>query len=329
MRFTKISAALLAFAFLSAPTFAHGAVGESFITGRFILDNSEFTCNHCVVTLLGGGVRPVATALLDMSGTFVFNHVPPGAYTIHADLDGFEPVNQEVDASDIKSRLTLMISLVRKRVVQSSDPKIVDVSELTDRYPKKAVSLFEKGSDSLKNKKTNDAIKYLQNAVELAPTFYAAHNQLGIALREAGRDDEAEVEFRKAHELNSTAVEPLLNLTGIYLDHNEPDRAVAAGEEAVKVNSRSGPAFFSLGIALYKAAMLDRAETALRRALELAPKLSTARLVLANVYLKLQRYDNTLEQLNKYIFENPDGDQRRAALQLRDELLKAKVVQAP
>jgi hypothetical protein len=38
--------------------------------------------------------------------------------------------------------------------------------------------------------------------------------------------EDAEREFLKAHELNSTAVEPLLNLTTVYLDENKPDRAV-------------------------------------------------------------------------------------------------------
>ena len=70
----------------------------------------------------------------------------------------------------------------------------------------------------------------------------------------------------KAHDLNSTGVEPLVNLVTLYLDENEPVRAVTVGEQAVKANSHSGPAFFSLGMALYKAAMLDRAEAALKRA---------------------------------------------------------------
>jgi len=134
--------------------------------------------------------------------------------------------------------------------------------------------------------------------------------------------EDAEREFLKAHELNSTAVEPLLNLTTVYLDENKPDRAVDTGEQAVKANSKSAPAFFGLGMALYKAALLDRAERALTQALELAPKMPDARLLLANVYLKLHRYDNTLEQLNLYIAENPNGQQVRAVRDMREQLLQ-------
>src|SRR5262249_58151890 len=164
-----------------------------------------------------------------------------------------------------------------------------DVSEFLDRYPKKAVSYFEKGSQLLKKKKNEEAVKYFQNAVDLAPNFYEAHNQLGLAYKEVGRLDDAEQEFLTAHKLNSSNVDPLLSLTALYLDRNDPGRAITAGEQAVKANSHSAFAFFSLGVALYKAAQLDRAETALRRALDLAPKMGGVRLMLANVYLKLRQ----------------------------------------
>ena len=104
---------------------------------------------------------------------------------------------------------------------------------------------------------------------------------------------------------------------------------MSTSEEAVKANSHSAPAFLNLGIALYKAAMPDRAEVALKRALELAPKMASVRLMLANVYLKLHRYDNVLEQLNTYVAENPRGEQLKAVTQMRDELLKAKEAARP
>jgi hypothetical protein len=57
--------------------------------------------------------------------------------------------------------------------------------------------------------------------------------------------------------------------------------------------------------------------------------MGTVRLMLANVYLKLRRYDNTLEQLNAYIAENPKGQQIGDAVQMRDRLLQVKDVERP
>jgi hypothetical protein len=50
--------------------------------------------------------------------------------------------------------------------------------------------------------------------------------------------------------------------------------------------------------------------------------MAKVRLMLANVYLKLHDYDNTLQQLTSYIAENPQGEQFQAAVALRDQLLR-------
>jgi tetratricopeptide (TPR) repeat protein len=329
MRFGKTAGI---FAALVVLLFNLGLVeaAEQLVTGRLLFENNGFTCDQqCKVTLLTSGVQPIQTVFADVSGHFTFNGIPRGPYSIRVEIEGFEPVTQPVDTFYAGREMTIIVPLVRKRVTATTGSGIVNISEFTERYPKKAVSFFEKGMESLRKKKNDEAIKYLRQAVELAPTFYEAHNQLGLAYVNAGRMDEAEQEFVKAHDLNSTSVDPLLNLTTLYLDENQPERAVTAGEQAVKANSRSAPAFFSLGVALYKAAQLDRAEAALKRALDLAPKMANIRLMLANVYMKLRRYDNTLEQLNSYIAENPRGRELDAVLKMRDQLLEARASERP
>jgi tetratricopeptide (TPR) repeat protein len=330
---------VLFFAIFLSTNSARAATGQT-VSGRLVFENGDFACDHCVVSLLANGVRPISTTYAngvrpisttyaDLSGHFAFASVPAGAYTIHVEIDGFEDVNQQIDTGTVALEANVLITLVRKRPKLTSGGKVVNISEFLELYPKKAVSFFEKGTDAMRDNKNADAVKYFREAIELAPTFYEAHNQLGMAYKLAGRTDDAEREFLKAHELNSTSVDPLLNLTGLYLDENQPDRAVNTGEEAVKANSHSAPAFFDLGVALYKTARFDRAETALKRALELAPKMAAVRLMLANVYVKLRRYDNTLEQLNAYISENPHGAQLAAAQQMRDQLLALKETQQP
>jgi Tfp pilus assembly protein PilF len=314
---------------LSSAAVFGAPVPEQTISGTMLSEGGEFSCEHCPVTLLATGGRPVATAYLDSAGHFAFPGVPPGSYTIHAQIEGFEEVNQPVDANEgLGLGMNVLITVARKGGHAAPiNGGIVNISEFLDAYPKKAVEAFKKGQDYRKNKKDEQAMKSFETAIKIAPEFYQAHTELGILYKEAGRVDDAETEFIKAHELNRKNIEPLLNLTTLYIDENKPERAVSASEEAVKANSRSAPAFLNLGIALYKAAMLDKAEVALKRALELAPKMAAVRLMLANVYLKLRQYDNLMEQLNTYIAENPHGEQLQAVVQMRDQLLKAKEAQ--
>jgi len=332
MRAIKGFVVLAGFVFsISCPVLSRAAVPEQTISGTLMLEHGPFQCDQCVISLLANGVRPVSTTYLDFGGHFTFRGVAPGSYTIHMEIDGFEDVNLPVDARDclgLGGQVT--ITLVRRGSrSQAGGGNIVDVTEFLDTYPKKAVDAFSKGLEYRKQKKNEEAMKAFEAAIHIAPGFYQAHNQLGLVYKQVGRTDDAENEFLRAHDLNRSNLDPLMNLTSLYIDENKPDRAVSASEEAVKTNSRSAPAFLNLGIALYKAAQLDRAETALKRALELAPKMASVRLMLANVYLKLHRYDNVLEQLNTYIAENPRGEQLKNVIDMRDQLLKAKEADRP
>jgi tetratricopeptide (TPR) repeat protein len=296
---------------------------DRMISGRLIYDNGEFSCDRCVVNLLMSGVRPIASTYADLSGRFSFRSVPRGTYTVHIQIEGFEEVRQEIEIGNgIGHENNVTILLVRAAVqTERATRHIIDASEILDRFPKKAVNAFKKGLDNKKKNKSAQALKNFEEAVRIAPDFYMAHNELGLAYKEAGRFTDAERSFMQAHELNQSSADPLVNLTSLYLEENKPDRAIEAGEQAIKKNSRSASAFFNLGLALYKMAMLDRAENALKKALELAPKMAAVRLMLANVYLKARKRDKLMEQLDSYLAENPKGDRRHDVEQMRERVL--------
>jgi predicted Zn-dependent protease len=74
---------------------------------------------------------------------------------------------------------------------------------------------------------------------------------------------------------------------------------------------------------------LERAEDALKKAFSLAPGMAQVRLVLANIYLSLARYDSVMEQLNGYLAENLDGAQRVDVEEMRQKLITAKEAEQP
>jgi Tfp pilus assembly protein PilF len=321
MRFILV---LMLMIFTSIPEAA--AAGRE-LSGKLIFEAAGVSCNPCRVTLLASSGQPMGMAFADSAGNFTFENIQPGAYMVQVELEGFEKIEQDINVAEGFGGGTTVTVLVTPKPVASSDRSqspVVDASEFLSAYPKKAVEMFKKGLDNKKKGKNDQAIKFFEQAVQISPDFYAAHNELGIAYKQAGRKDDAEREFLSAHELNKSDADPLINLTSLYIDEDKPDLAVATGEAAVKTNSRSANAFFSFGVALYKFAMLDRAEAALKKALELAPKMFQVRLLLANVYLKQQRYDNLMEQLDRYLSENPNGEQRPAVEEMRRTLIKGR-----
>src|SRR5438105_2886871 len=220
MQAMKASVLAGSFFLLCFACLAQAAVPEQTISGTLMSPAGPFQCDQCLISLLANGVRPVGTTYLDLGGHFTFRGVTPGSYTIHMEIEGFEDVNQQVEVRDgfgLGSNVT--ITLVRKATPsQSGGGAIVNIAEFLDTYPKKAVDAFKKGVEYRKQKKNEEAMKAFETAIHIAPGFYQAHNELGITYKEVGRNDDAENEFLRAHDLNRTNVEPLLNLSALYLD---------------------------------------------------------------------------------------------------------------
>ena len=100
MRFLRVSAILFASVLMVCNSnFVQGAPRS--ISGRLMFDNAGFSCEfQCQVTLLASGVRPIQTTFVDLGGRFAFNNIPPGLYTVRVEIEGFETVNQQVEATD-------------------------------------------------------------------------------------------------------------------------------------------------------------------------------------------------------------------------------------
>ena len=266
------------------------------ITGKLMFDQGA-SCETVKVELEVSEMQPIESVYADPSCSFRFMQPVPGSYLIHVDVDGYEEVHQRVDSTDTAGMNVIQMIPAPGRItrrVQRTAPS-ADVSEFLDQYPHKAVDLYHKSLDNRKKGKNDQAINQLQEALKIAPNFYQAHNTIGLLYRDAGRLDNAEEHFVRAHQINSHSPEPLINLSSLYLQEGNAERAAEVSQEAVLENSRSGPALFNLGLALYKLSKLDKAEEMLKRALEVAPKMFQIRLALANVYLKLRRYDNLLD----------------------------------
>jgi tetratricopeptide (TPR) repeat protein len=297
------------------------------ISGKLIFDTGA-TCERVRVELEVAEMQPIETVYADPTCTFKFLQPGNGNYLIHIDVDGYEEIHQRVEASGVDGDGYSVIQMIpapgRVSTKAEHTQASVDVSEMMNQYPKKAVNLFNKALDAHKKQKDPEAIEHLQEALKIAPDFYPALNLLGCLYRDAGQFDKAEEQFVHAHSVNGHNPEPLVNLSSLYLQEDKPERAAEVSQEAVLENARSAPALFNLGLAMYKMSKLDKAEDALKRALDIAPKMSQIHLALANVYLKWRKYDNLLDQLNAYLQQNPNGPQRDQVQKLRDQVLKAK-----
>jgi len=199
---------------------------------------------------------------------------------------------------------------------------VVDVTELSRKYPKKAVQDYEKAREELRKGNSAKAIELFAGVVKLAPDFYAAHNSLGTLYQKASRFRDAENEYKLARELNPRAPEPLVNLGSLYIDEAAAraaegtevvgkilDNALDILEESLKIK-RTAMGYYFLGTAYYRSKFDEEAETNLKLSVEMDSRLAAGQLMLANLYMRQRKWREAVERLDKYLADNPNAADR-------------------
>jgi tetratricopeptide (TPR) repeat protein/2-polyprenyl-3-methyl-5-hydroxy-6-metoxy-1,4-benzoquinol methylase len=117
-----------------------------------------------------------------------------------------------------------------------------------------------------------DAARRYRRILSANPRDYPeVHMNLGLALLQQGKLDEAATTYKEALELRPNDVEGLLNLGNILGDLGKPDEAIACYRKALVVSPDFPDVHNSLGATLYGLGMLDEAVARYHRALEIRP----------------------------------------------------------
>jgi tetratricopeptide (TPR) repeat protein len=222
----------------------------------------------------------------------------------------------------------------------SAGSKVVDIRQLLNPIPDKAQRECDLAAEGLARGDAETAIHHLEKAVELAPEYYDAVNELGAEYLKAGRYEKAEAMLNRARALNPKDPIPLTNLGTLYFQEGERLSSAAAaaadgnlkpGEEsfrkavevlesALQLDPQSPRSNFYLGTALYRIGDYERSESLLRNALSLNNGMQDARLSLLNLYIRQRRYDAALEQISIYLEANPVPPQRQQIERLRTQI---------
>ena len=150
------------------------------------------------------------------------------------------------------------------------------------------------------------AIPELQTTVRLKPDDLDAHNNLGNALRQQMRYDEAADQYR--YVLDHFTPSPGLdtskikfNLATVLGQSGKTDQALTLFAELVAAPNPDAATYKNYGFFLQKAGRSVEAADAFRHASELDPKDGTALLSAGEIYAKNQRYDDAIATLTKAI----------------------------
>jgi tetratricopeptide (TPR) repeat protein len=210
--------------------------------------------------------------------------------------------------------------------------------------------LLTRGDAALRDDQTFGAIEAYSGAIALRSDSMLARLRRGETYQRRGDLEAAARDFRKAAALDPSAIHPLEALGDVLyqlqrysnaadtfaqclrLDDRsarvgyklalsrhrdgDVDAALTAVNQAVRLDDRMADAYYLLGICLREKRRMAEALPALEKAVALAPGLIAAREELADIFAKLNRRGDELEQLQVLAGLDRDHAERQVAVGL-------------
>jgi len=291
----------------------HAQATSGSVIGQIRIAPGNPISKPVLVTLQGRGTV-VGQAYTDDEGHFYFNHLPGNIYHVVINEDGYIPVNERVVSDPETSPMRIVnIYLVPKKSEKPADnaiagenPYLTNEAEYGKLYPPAAVREFKAGEKADRKQKPDDAIAHYTKAIELAPTFYMARNNLGTLYLGKANYAGAEEQFATVIGINPNDASAYFNLGNLCLLKNQYDRALQLVNQGLNKQPSSAFGNFLRGSIYSRQNNTREAEIAYRRSLELDPQMAQTHLALVNLFMQEKRSADAVAELKAFLKEFPE-----------------------
>lgn len=322
-----------------------GNGGKHSIRGRIFFPSGRRVDTGLKVRLESTGFGDL-TVISDSNGSFYFQSLRPGTYTVVVEGgDEFESVREQVTIDSDSSMMrggggvpsvprpyTVQIYL-QPRAARASDARPGVLNAALAGVPKPAVELYNKALDAERNKENEKAAALLGEAVAQYPQFGLARSELGMLYLKAGQLDRAVEEFKAAEKALPDDPQVQFNYGLALLERKSHAEAEKHFRRAAKRMGQSAQLHTYLGIALIgqaqaeadaaaKQSKLAEAERELQQSIKLGgDPIGRAHYYLGGIYWSKHEYKKAADELEIYVKQSPkapDAEQTRATIkQLR------------
>jgi tetratricopeptide (TPR) repeat protein len=212
---------------------------------------------------------------------------------------------------DSKGCLDIVLRLDGKLESEGSRGTAATISIVILSVPERAEREYAEAQRCLSRqdeKAAECAAVHLRQAVQIAPRFTAAWNQMGTIAYQTRRYSDAETDFRKALEGDPLAFEPMVNLGGVLLNLERPREALEYNKQAAARRPNDALANSQLGMTWLALNDSAQAEKYLKIAVQLDPAhFSHPQLSLAALYVARGDGEAALLQLRDFLQRHPDS----------------------
>src|SRR5438552_865750 len=303
---------------------------EANVIGEVRVERGGFPPHRIEVNLESRGAL-VNTAYTDDEGKFIFYNLKANLYHLSINAADYAPVQQSVEVMPFLNRLiVLQFTLVPKEEANSvaaaparlgpnahmmdnpaagqpqqrnvaGNPYLTNPAEYTKRFPKDAIKEFNRGGESQRKGKLDDAVKHYQRCIALAPDFFPAHNDLGTTYIQEHDFSSARKEFDEVVKANPNDASAYFNLANVSLLSQQFQEGLDYVNRGLSKDPNSGKGLFIQGSLYRHLGRMAESERSLRNALQADPTLANAHLELVNLYRQEENRGAVVAELQAFL----------------------------
>jgi tetratricopeptide (TPR) repeat protein len=236
-------------------------------------------------------------------GKFYRRGIEPGAYLLTLEVEGYEPLRQQVTIK-VGEEYTMDIVLAKGVSVEASKNRFL-----------LGVQLYQEG-------KYDQAIENFEAVLKDNPDFAEAYYNIGMAQLKKGDPDTALAKMEKAVEIKPDFLEAYFGLGQAYIEKGDYEKAIASCQKAVAIKPDDAQVRLNLGILYFNSKKDDLAEAALLKAKELNPSLANTYYQLGLLYLRGDEIEKSRQNFEKFLELAPQAPEAEAVKNLLEELKK-------
>ncbi len=336
---SKFSKCLLAVFFaLSAgvPAFAQIGIFQGVVT-----DANGQPIQGATVTIEGMEIKRSYKLTTDKKGKYIHAGIPlQGTYRIVVKKDGYASegtsgVKPGFGMDDPRGTQNFKMSPGQsgKAAVEMTDEEKAAIQKASKENEEKREVLaklqgvFEQGRQLATQGQHEQAIEQFKQAAQIDATQPAVWANMGSSYNQLKQYDLAIESYNKAIELKPTDPGLFQNLAGVYGAQGNVEKSKEMYEKAAGLAAATDPKtaavqYYNMGVTYINTGKSAEAEEALNKSLQMDPNYAEAHYQLGLTQLGLNKMDDALTHLKKYVELAPTGDNAEVAKQLIEQLSK-------
>jgi Tfp pilus assembly protein PilF len=298
-----------------------GSTNTVSVTGTVFSDSQNQRVSQASVRLCDSGGNQVAETIANDSGEFFFRGINRSTYIVSVSANGFQSQDLHVDLSFGSDRgMSVFLKPLPGKSSAPGSASSVSTHEMS--MPQKARDLVAAGEKKIyQAKNPQGGLHDLQQAIAIAPGYFEAYYQTGMAYVSLGKSADAEKAFRQSIDISGDKYgEAAVGLGALLVNSGNSAEGEKDIRHGIELNPNFWLGYYELGRVLLSQKNFADAGKAGEQARSLAPGSPIVYRLLSNVHLNEKNYSALLQDLDAYIKLDPDSPAGLRAKELRTQV---------